>query len=69
MAYCPEDGALMDTVCLHFNACYDCLDCGLHWNYVDGSYKVGNTENCPVHNHCTTCQARTKLLYNDSADL
>ena len=44
MAYCPEDGVWMNTVCLHYNACYDCPNCGLHWNYVDGTYEMGNAE-------------------------
>ncbi len=67
MAYCPEDGVWMNAVCLHYNACYDCPSCRLHWNYVDGTYEMGNTQNCPVHNVCTSCIARTKLRYNDGA--
>ena len=64
MAYCPEDGTEMNTICLHFYACYHCPECDTHWNYVDGTYEMGTTEKCPVHNFCTTCQSRTDLLYN-----
>ena len=56
MAYCPEDGIRMNAVCLDYHACYDCSECGAHWSYVDGSREMGTTENCPVHNECTTCQ-------------
>ena len=56
MAYCPEDGIRMNAVCLDYHACYDCSECGAHWSYVDGSWEMGTTENCPVHNECATCQ-------------
>lgn len=58
MAYCPEDGALMKTVCLHYNACYDCPTCGTHWSYIDGSYEGGTSSECPVHNYCSKCQEK-----------
>ena len=64
MAYCPEDGALMKTVCLHYNACYDCPQCDTHWSYVDGTYETETSSNCPVHNQCDSCQNRTTMLYN-----
>ena len=56
MAYCPEDGTLMTTVCLHYNACYDCPECETHWNYVDVSYEPGRSPDCPVHNQCERCK-------------
>ena len=55
MAHCPEDGALMKAVCLHYHACYDCLDCGIHWQYVEGNYDVGEAEKCLVHKGCPIC--------------
>ena len=60
MAYCPEDGTLMKTVCLHYNACYDCPECGTHWNYVDGSYEVSRSDSCTMHSYCEKCQAELR---------
>ena len=57
MAHCPDDGAEMNAVCLDYNACYDCAECGVHWSYADGAWETEIAENCPVHTHCTTCQA------------
>ena len=62
MAYCPDDGIRMNAVCLDYHACYHCSECGAHWSYVDGSWEMGTTENCLVHNECATCQDRTNLL-------
>ena len=45
----------MEAICLHYNACYDCPECGTHWNYVDGSYQV-TTIDCPVHDYCEKCR-------------
>jgi hypothetical protein len=62
MAYCPEDGTLMKTLCLHYNACYDCPECGMHWNYVDGSYQAGDATDCPVHNYCERCREESGII-------
>ena len=64
MAYCPDDGVEMNTICLDYHACYDCSECGTHWSYVDGAWASETTENCLVHKECTSCQGSTKLRYN-----
>ncbi len=60
MAFCPEDGTKMVTVCLHHHACYDCPECEQHWNYVEGTYEVGRSEQCPVYNSCPRCEAERR---------
>jgi len=52
----------MESVCLHYNACYDCHECGSHWSYVDGTYEVGTSTDCPVHNFCERCHDRTDVV-------
>jgi hypothetical protein len=56
MAYCPEDGVELQPVCVHFCACYDCPECGLHWAYDGfGGYIAVSRSACPVHLRCDRC--------------
>lgn len=78
MTWCPEDGGEMRAVCEHYDACYSCLKCFSHWEYVAGAYHLTASADCIVHNDCNTClsdvlvsqpvppQVRTKLeLWQD----
>ena len=53
MAYCPEDGAKMETNVDRYRACYSCPTCGTHWAY-DGD----NPAYCPIPigDDCPVCE-------------
>jgi len=63
LSYCPEDGIKMVTVCNHgADACYQCGECGAHWEYVDGTYRsTQGSTNCDVHDACEECMEHGTL--------
>lgn len=47
MAYCPEDGEVMEVEVESYHICYTCPRCNSHWLYQEGLYEVVDREECP----------------------
>ena len=69
-SFCPECGARMEAWCRDgTDACYQCTNCDVHWEYVDGAYRsTEGSTNCDVHGACETCSERDILPHREEKD-